>query len=95
MKREEILEELRGTMFELFEIAPERLQLDTRLREDLDLDSIDAVDMAAALQKASGKRVPMSALMRIRSVSDVVDLIERELVAGSGDEVPSASSPED
>jgi len=79
--RAEIIDELRKTMSEMFEIEPASITLESRLFEDLDLDSIDAIDMAVKLQELTGRRVDETALRKIRTVEDVVDLIER-LFAG-------------
>ena len=81
MTRAEIIDELRKTMSEMFEIEPASITLESRLFEDLDLDSIDAIDMAVKLQELTGRRVDETALRKIRTVEDVVDLIER-LFAG-------------
>jgi acyl carrier protein len=75
MKKEEIFAELEKTMLELFELEPGDVTLEAKLREDLGLDSIDAIDMAVKLQKMTGKRVELSALKSIVTVQDVVDLI--------------------
>lgn len=79
MTRDEIFNDLRQRMHDLFEIAPERVTLEADLRNDLGLDSIDAIDMAASLQKMTGQKVDLSALKSIRTVSDVVDLVDQHL----------------
>ena len=57
------------------------------VRDQLDLDSIDAVDMAVHLQKMTGKRVELSKLKEIRTVGDVVDLVALHLEGGPESEV--------
>jgi acyl carrier protein len=81
MTEAQILAELRSMMIELFDIQAERVVPEARLIDDLDLDSIDAIDMAARLQELTGRRVPEDALKAIRTISDVVDLVHRELAA--------------
>lgn len=81
MTREEILTELRRAMEELFDLEPATVRPESRLYEDLDLDSIDAVDMAVKVQEITGQRVDEQTLRRIRTVGDVVDAIERMLQA--------------
>ncbi|MDR1367500.1 MAG: phosphopantetheine-binding protein, partial [Candidatus Accumulibacter sp.] len=51
MTDEEILEKIREIISESFEIAPEAILPEARLFEDLDLDSIDAVDLAIRVQE--------------------------------------------
>lgn len=75
MTRDEILERVRTVLTELFELDPSSIQLETRLVEDLDLDSIDAIDMVVKLQELIGKRVEETALRSVRTVKDIVDLV--------------------
>ena len=77
--RDEIFRELRSTMHELFELELSAITLEADLRKDLALDSIDAVDMAVRLQQLTGRKVPLSDLLSIRTVSDVIGVIEKHL----------------
>ena len=81
LSKEEIFGRVRDAMVELFELDASEITLDAHLIDDLDLDSIDAIDMAARLQELTGRRVPEDALKAIRTISDVVDLVHRELAA--------------
>ncbi|MDR0700912.1 MAG: phosphopantetheine-binding protein [Azoarcus sp.] len=58
---------------ELFEIAPEKISLESNLYEDLDIDSIDAVDLAAEFRKQTGRQLTPDEFKRIRTVGDIVD----------------------
>jgi acyl carrier protein len=79
MSKQEILVHIRSAMVELFEIDPDAIKLEAHLIDDLDLDSIDAIDMAARLQQITGRRVPETALKSIRTIGDVVDLVHEQL----------------
>jgi len=79
MTREEIFEELRKAMVELFELEPERVTLDSRLIDDLQLDSIDAVDLVVKMQELCGQRIEQEAFRSVRTVSDIVNLVHRRL----------------
>lgn len=81
MSRDEILARVSDAMQELFDLEPESIRLQARLFEDLDLDSIDAVDMAVKMQEITGRRVDDKDLRRIRTVADIVDLLARDLQA--------------
>ena len=81
--RGEILSELRTILSELFEVPPESVTPEAGLYDELDLDSIDAIDMAVQLQDLAGQRVPEEALRSLRTVKDVVDLVEGLLNTGS------------
>ena len=54
--REDILEQLKSILEELFEVDPNDVTVDARLYEDLDLDSIDAIDMIVKLQELVGRK---------------------------------------
>lgn len=77
MNKEDIYQEVTGLLVKLFEISPEQITPQSRLYEDLDLDSIDAVDMVVHLQKRSGKKIKPEDFKSVRTVQDVVDAVER------------------
>jgi len=74
---EEIHLTLRQLMSEMFELAPEDINLDATLREDLDIDSIDAVDLMVRLRNIIGKRINPEDFKNTRTIQDVVDVIYR------------------
>ena len=75
MTRDEARARIRALMVELFDLPEAKVVPEARLVDDLDLDSIDAIDMVAKLHELTGQRVDEVALKAIRTVSDVVDLI--------------------
>jgi len=79
--RDEILDRVRAILAESFELEPSAIQLDSHLIDDLDLDSIDAIDLAVELEQETGLRVEEQDLRRIRFVRDIVDLVCNRLVA--------------
>ena len=81
MSQDEVYKRLKQYLEELFEIAPERVQRDARLFEDLDLDSIDAVDLVVKLQELTGRRIAPKEFKSVRTVGDVVDRVCDLLVA--------------
>ncbi len=79
MTREKIYEELKKQLVELFEIPEEKIRPEAKLYDDLDLDSIDAVDMIVQLQKVIEKRFKPEDFKNVRTVNDVVDVVEKIL----------------
>jgi acyl carrier protein len=73
--REQIYNDVRAMMADTFELEPERITLSARLYEDLDLDSIDALDMVVKLQELIHRRVEERELRALRTVSDVVEMV--------------------
>ena len=82
MTETEILDHLRRILEETFEIDPARVELDTNLFTDLDLDSIDAVDLAIKLQELTGKRIKPEEFKTVRSVADVVRAVQNLMAQG-------------
>lgn len=81
MTDQEILEKLQAILQDTFEIEPERVRRDTNLFTDLDLDSIDAVDLAIQLQNLTGKRIQPQDFKEVRTVEDVIGQVHRLLAA--------------
>jgi acyl carrier protein len=77
--REEIFAQLSRELCSLFELKPEQITPDARLYDDLDLDSIDAVDLAVRLQQLTHKRIRPDQFKAVRTVEDIVDAVERML----------------
>ena len=73
--KEELFDEIVRVMGDLFEVDTEGVTRESRLVEDLDLDSIDAVDMIVHLQNMIGKRIKPEAFKSVSTVGDVVDVI--------------------
>lgn len=77
LSSEQVLEMLRTAFAELFEIDPARITPATRLREDLEIDSIDAVDLIDRVRKVIGRKVTAEDFRSVRTVGDLVQAIER------------------
>jgi acyl carrier protein len=75
MTRDEIFEKIKTILIELFEVESEDITLEANLYEDLDIDSIDAVDLMVELRKLTGKKIDPEAYKKIRTVNDTVDAI--------------------
>lgn len=74
--REDILNTLRQVMSELFDTDPAAITLDANLYTDLDIDSIDAVDLVVKIREITGKKLSPEDFKNVRLVSDVIDAIE-------------------
>ncbi|MBT4425583.1 MAG: acyl carrier protein [Rhodospirillaceae bacterium] len=70
--RDEIFDFLKKLLVDHFEMQEDSITLDARLYEDLDLDSIDAVDMIVELKRVTGKNMDPNAFKQVRTVEDVV-----------------------
>lgn len=81
MTPEEIHAKLRTVLADSFRLDPARVTLDAHLFTDLDLDSIDAVELAIQLQEITGKRVKAQDFKDVRTVGDVVKTVHAMLQA--------------
>lgn len=72
---EEIYAKLREVLVELFEIEPAKITLEANLYTDLDIDSIDAVDLVIQLKEITGKKIQPEEFKQVRTVADVVRTI--------------------
>lgn len=77
--KDEIYEKVKQIMAELFEIDPEEITPESTLVDDLDLDSIDAVEMIVQLQKLTGKRINPEQFQSVVTVEDVVSILQKLL----------------
>ena len=77
MTREELYQEVAETLTHLFEADPESIKPEARLAEDLELDSIDAIDLIVHMQKKTGERFRPEDFQHVKTVQDVVDTLVR------------------
>ena len=75
--REDIFVALKQWMVDLFEIDPDKITMDAHLYEDLDIDSIDAVDLVVKIREINGKQIQADDFKHVRRISDVVDAIAK------------------
>lgn len=74
--REQIYDMLCGILVDEFEIEHADISLEASLYEELDLDSIDAVDLVIKLQQLTGKKIQPEEFKSVRTVNDVVNAID-------------------
>lgn len=75
MTREDILAELSTYLEEYFEVSKETITLDSKLYEELNLDSIDAVDLIVKLQEITKQKIAPADFKEVRTVGDVVEKV--------------------
>jgi len=71
--KDEVYARLVQILEEDFEIESDDIFLDANLYQDLDLDSIDAVDLVVKLREITGKKISPDAFKAVRTVEDVVE----------------------
>lgn len=75
MSKEEIYLWLVNVLHDMFEIDKDQVTPKANLYTDLDIDSIDAVDLVVKLKQLTGKRLQPDVFKAVRTVQDVVDAL--------------------
>ena len=75
IRKEAVFEHVAATLADLFELNPAEITLGSSLGEDLDIDSIDAIDLVVELKKYVGKRLSPEDFKSVRTVEDVVEAV--------------------
>ncbi|MFA9440367.1 acyl carrier protein [Uliginosibacterium sp. sgz301328] len=75
MTKEELYQRIVSILNETFDIAPEKITPQAELNADLDIDSIDAVDLMVQMKQLTGKRLQPETFKSVRTVQDVVDAL--------------------
>jgi acyl carrier protein len=75
MNKDELYVWVADLLAKMFELDRAALSLDSNLYTDLDIDSIDAVDLAVQLKQMTGKRLAPEVFKTIRTIGDVVEAL--------------------
>ena len=73
MEKQQIYDKIREALIEDFELDPEQVVPEARLYEDLNLDSIDAVDLIVKLKTFMPRNIDPEVFKSMRTLQDVVD----------------------
>jgi acyl carrier protein len=73
--KDEILEQIKASLAELFELDPAQITLAARFNEDLEIDSIDAVDLLDGLRRQTGRKISAEDFRTVRTVGDLVEAV--------------------
>lgn len=83
MTRDEVLDIVRRHLAEELEVDPGRITEATRLREDLEADSLDLFTLVQELDDSHGVVLPDEEAARITTVAEAADAVLRHLPAGA------------
>ncbi len=82
MTKNDIFEKMKEILVDTFEIDPARIKPESLLLNDLDLDSIDAVDLIVKLQQFTNRKIDPETFKQVRTIQDVVDAIHAMMEDG-------------
>ena len=77
MTEQEFRQILTDALVNLFEIEPERITPETNLYQDLEIDSIDAIDLIDHIKRETGRKLKADDFRNVRTVEDVVQAVLR------------------
>ncbi|MES9904624.1 MAG: acyl carrier protein [Sedimenticola sp.] len=77
--QEDIYQKVVSILTEIFEVDPKEVTPEANLYNDLDIDSIDAVDLVVELKKLTGKKIQTEEFKSVRTVQDVVTEVQKLL----------------
>ena len=76
MSKDEIYVWIVDVLHEMFELDKSKITPQANLYTELDIDSIDAVDLAVKLKQLTGKRLQPDVFKTVRTVQDVVNALD-------------------
>jgi acyl carrier protein len=71
IQAEQAIQILKDTLVGEFELDPAAITPEARMREDLGLDSLDAVDLVVALERQLNVQIPEEVARQMRTVGDI------------------------
>ncbi len=75
--QQEIFNTIKEILVKDFDCEESKIKMESNLVEDLDLDSIDAVDLVVKLQGIINRKVDPEDFKQIRTLQDVVNAVEK------------------
>ena len=80
MEMNEIIEKVNEVLVDEFEVEVETIQPEANLRETLDLDSLDYVDLVVAIESISGVKLGEEDFKEIETFKDFYDKLHSKVV---------------
>ena len=75
MDNEELYARIKSILVDQFEVEEAAVSLDANLYEELEIDSIDAVDLLVQLKELTGKKISPDVFKDVRTIRDVLDAL--------------------
>ena len=92
MTQEEIFGILKKALVELFEMDESKIKPQTLIYEDLQIDSIDAIDLVDYVKKNTGYKLMPDDFKNIQTLGDIVDAVAAKLDQGASVETTGGES---
>lgn len=71
-----VLDKIKEILAEQLSVDPDKITMDSLLEEDLDADSLDAIDIVMSIEDEFRIEVPDEVIADMKSVGDIVNFLE-------------------
>ena len=71
-----VLDQIKEILKDTMDIDESKITLDAKLKEDLELDSLDSVELIMSAEEEFGIEIPDGDVMNFKTVNDIVNYIE-------------------
>lgn len=71
-----VLDQIKEILKDTMDIDESKITLDAKLKEDLELDSLDSVELIMSAEDEFGIEIPDEDVMNFKTVNDIVNYIE-------------------
>ena len=71
-----VLDQIKEILKDTMDIDESKITLDAKLKEDLELDSLDSVELIMSAEEEYGIEIPDEDVMNFKTVNDIVNYIE-------------------
>lgn len=71
-----VLDQIKKILVETMDIEEEKITLDAKLKDDLNLDSLDSVELIMSAEEEFGIEIPDEDVMNFKTVNDIINYIE-------------------
>ena len=75
MDSEQLFQKIKEILVEQFEVDESMVSLDANLYEELQIDSIDAVDLLVQIKEMTGIKIAPEIFREVRTIRDVLDAL--------------------
>ena len=75
MNKDDLYLKIRDILVEEFDVEEAAVSMDANLYEELEIDSIDAVDLLVQLKEVTGKKIAPESFKEVRTIRDVLDAL--------------------
>ncbi|RLA80690.1 MAG: acyl carrier protein [Epsilonproteobacteria bacterium] len=73
--QDEVYAKIKEVLIDEFEVEPDMISMDANLFTDLELDSLDAIDLMVTLDKELGIEIKTEEMQEMRTIKDVCDFV--------------------